>query len=94
MGLHIPELSIAPLMAAPGSGTPELYGEMGGLFQTQKFMGLASDMKNVLTEDFSWLETPENLTALFDIGRQTEALLETRRNAGWGAWWEAWRFGW
>jgi hypothetical protein len=89
LGLHIPELSIAPLMAAPGSGTPELYDEMGGLFQTQKFMGLASDMKSELTEDFSWLETPENLTALFDIGRQAEALLDTRRNAGWGAWWEA-----
>jgi hypothetical protein len=89
LGLHIPELSIAPLMAAPGSGTPELYDELGGLFQTQKFMGLASDMKSELTEDFSWLETPENLTALFDIGRQTEALQETRRNAGWGAWWEA-----
>jgi hypothetical protein len=89
LGLHIPELSIAPLMAAPGSGTPELYDELGGLFQTQKFMGLASDMKSELTEDFSWLETPENLTALFDIDRQTEALQETRRNAGWGAWWEA-----
>ena len=89
LGLHIPELSIAPLMAAPGSGTPELYDELGGLFQTQKFMGLASDMKSELTEDFSWLETPENLTALFDIGRQAEALQETRRNAGWGAWWEA-----
>lgn len=92
LGLHIPELSIAPLMAAPGTGTPELYDEMGGLFQTQKFMGLAADMKGELTEDFSWLETPENLTALFDIGRQTEALQETRRIVGWGAWWEARKF--
>lgn len=89
LGLHIHELSIAPMMAAPGSGSPELYDELGGLFQTQKFMGLAADMKNVLTEDFSWLETPENLTALFDINRQTEALQETRRSAGFGAWWEA-----
>jgi len=89
LGLHVADLSIAPLMAAPGSGAPELYDELGGLFQTQKFMGLASDMKTVLTEDFSWLESPENLSALFDIRRQSEALQETRRSAGLGAWWAA-----
>jgi len=89
LGLHVADLSIAPLMASPGSGTPELYDELGGLFQTQKFMGLASDMKTVLTEDFSWLESPENLSALFDIRRQTEALQETRRSAGLRAWWAA-----
>ena len=89
LGLHYPDLSIAPLMAAQGSGTPELYDELGGLFQTQKFMGLASDTKHLLSETFCWLEVPENLVALFDIGRQGEALQETRRSAGLGAWWAA-----
>lgn len=89
LGLHIPELSIPPLMSAPGSGTPELYDEMGGLFQTQKFMGLANDMKTVLTEEFSWLDSPENFTHLFDLGRQQETLQDIRRTSGFGAWWQA-----
>jgi len=68
---------------------PELYDELGGLFQTQKYMGLASDTKGELSEQFSWLESPANLEALFDIGRQTESLRETRRAEGLGAWWQA-----
>lgn len=52
LGLHVTQLGIAALMAAPGSGTPELYDELGGLFQSQKFMGLASDTKHVLSEEF------------------------------------------
>jgi len=89
LGLHFAGLGSAPLMTAAGSGTPELYDELGGLFQTQKFMGLASDTKNVLEEEFSWLETPENLAALFDFRHQNETLLEIRRSAGLGAWWAA-----
>ncbi len=89
LGLQLPDLAIAPLMAAPGAGVPELYDELGGLFQTQKYMGLASDTKGELSEQFSWLESPANLETLFDIARQTEALRETRRAEGLSAWWQA-----
>jgi hypothetical protein len=89
LGLQLPDLAIAPLMAAPGSGVSKLYDELGGLFQTQKFMGLASDTKGELSEQFSWLESPVNLETLFDIARQTVALRETRRAEGLGAWWQA-----
>jgi len=89
LGLQLPDLAIAPLMAAPGAGAPELYDELGGLFQTQRFLGLASDTKGELSEQFSWLESPANLEALFAISRQIEALRETRRAEGLGAWWQA-----
>lgn len=85
---QLPHLHISGLLAASGAGTPELYDELGGLFQTQKFMGMATDMKTTLTEDFSWLDSPANLDLLFNIERQTAALQELRRQSGWGAWWE------
>ncbi|MES3007893.1 MAG: hypothetical protein V4751_09000 [Pseudomonadota bacterium] len=86
---HLPHLPIPALLEAPGSGTPELYDELGGLFQTQKFMGMATDMKTTLTEEFSWLDNPANLDQLFNIDRQTTALQELRRESGWAAWWDA-----
>lgn len=85
---QLPHLHIAELLETPGTGTPELYDELGGLFQTQKFMGMATDMKTTLTEEFSWLDNPANLDALFNIERQTAALRELRRQSGWGAWWD------
>lgn len=81
-------LSITPLLTSSTAGTPELYDELGGLFQTQKFMGMAADLKGVLTEDFSWLDTPSNLSILFDIESQSEALRQLRREAGFVAWWK------
>lgn len=88
LGTQMPELTIAPLYI-PASGTPELYDELGGLFQTQKFMGMAVDSQRVLDEEFSWLDTPANLALLFDIERQQRALQELRRESGFGAWWKA-----
>ncbi len=85
---QLPDLPISPLFT-PSSGNPELYDELGGLFQTQKFMGMATDSKNILHEEFSWLETPANLALLFNIEKQTEALADTRKDSGFAAWWGA-----
>ncbi len=52
-------------------------------------MGMATDLKSTLTEEFSWLDNPANLDQLFNIGRHTLALQELRRQSGWGAWWES-----
>ena len=78
-------LPLTPLLS-DSSGTPELYDDLGGLFQTQKFMGMAIDSKNILHEEFSWLDSAENLDLLFDIEKRQEALGEIRKVSGFGAW--------
>ncbi len=88
LGEQLPELGLQPLLPPSGRGTPELYDELGGLFQTQKFMGMAIDQKNGLSETFSWLDKPANLDPLFNIERQTEALRDLRRESGLAAWWQ------
>ncbi|MDP1932251.1 MAG: hypothetical protein Q8L60_12420 [Gammaproteobacteria bacterium] len=87
-GEQVPETAIQSLLPLSVSGTPELYDELGGLFQTQKFMGMAIDSKSLLTEEFSWLDRPVNLDILFNIERQAEALRDLRRESGLGAWWQ------
>lgn len=88
LGEQFPELPIASLLSDT-SGTPELYDELGGLFQTQKYMGMAIDSKTILNEEFSWLDSPENFSLLFDIDKQTEALQQLRKESGFGTWWKA-----
>lgn len=82
------QLPFNPLQSET-SGTPELYDDLGGLFQTQKFMGMAIDSKNILSEEFSWLDTPQNLAMLFDIEKRQQALPALRKESGFGAWWRA-----
>ena len=82
------QFPIIPLRSQ-ANGTPELSDDLGGLFQTQKFMGMAIDSKNILHEEFSWLDTPENLALLFDLEKRSEALADIRKESGFGAWWKA-----
>lgn len=82
------QLRFTPLLSE-SNGTPELYDDLGGLFRTQKFMGMAIDSKNILREEFSWLDTPQNFALLFDIEKRQEALLEIRKESGLVAWWMA-----
>lgn len=82
---QIEQLHLSPLLS-DANGTPELYDDLGGLFQTQKFMGMAIDSKNILHEEFAWLDTPENLVLLFDIEKRSEALVEIRKESGFAAW--------
>lgn len=84
------QFPLSPLLCEV-NGTPELYDDLGGLFQTQKFMGMAIDSKNLLHEEFSWLDTPENLVLLFDIEKRSEALVEIRKESGLGVWWRVHR---
>lgn len=85
---QLPELSSPPFFVH-GNGNPEIHDDLGGLFQTQKFMGMALDTKTQLTESFSWLDSPDNLALLFDIERQQEGLLDIRKAKGVMAWWKA-----
>jgi len=70
-------------------GTPELYDDLGGLFQTQKFMGLAADMKFFISEEFEWLDSPSNMQNFFDLKSLSEALAVVRKEQGLRAWWAA-----
>jgi hypothetical protein len=88
LSTRLTQLPIIPLRSE-ANGTPELSDDLGGLFQTQKFMGMAIDSKNILHEEFSWLDTPENLALLFDLEKRSEALVDMRKESGFGAWWKA-----
>jgi len=66
----------------------EIHDELGGLFQTQTFFGPARDTKAVIAEQFNWLESPENIPALFDSKKNREQLAAVRKEHGFGAWWK------
>lgn len=66
----------------------EIHDELGGLFLTQAFFGPAKDTKEIIAEDFSWLEIPENISSLFNIQKNNELLAQIRREQGFGAWWK------
>ena len=66
----------------------EIHDELGGLFLTQKFFGPAKDTKTVIKEEFSWLESPETVSALFDTQKNREQLATIRSEHGFGAWWQ------
>ena len=88
MGEQYAHLAMPPLRHQD-NGNPEIHDELGGLFQTQKFLGMAIDSKAVLEEQFTWLDSPENLSLLFDIERQQSQLHDIRKESGLSAWWQA-----
>jgi hypothetical protein len=86
---RLEEYTFRPLYSEGMQGTPELYDDLGGLFQTQKFMGLAADMKLSMSEEFDWLDIPSNLHKFFDLKILREELTAVRKERGVKAWWEA-----
>lgn len=84
---NIDSQSVSPLYNEVPEGSPELYDDLGGLFQTQKFMGLACDMKFTISEEFNWLDKPSNIQQLFDLNALNEHLKVVRKEQGLGAWW-------
>lgn len=86
---RLEEFAFRPLYNEDMQGTPELYDDLGGLFQTQKFMGLAADMKLSMSEEFDWLDIPSNLHKFFDLKILREELTAVRKERGVKAWWEA-----
>ena len=63
----------------------EIHDELSGLFQIQTFFGPAKDAKTVITEELSWLEFPDNISALFDSQKNREQLATIRSEQGFGA---------
>lgn len=71
----------------PEDRSTEIHDELGGLFKTQNFLGLAYDSKTQLGEEFSWFENPANLELLFNTAKHATKLAETRSELGFAAWW-------
>ena len=63
----------------------EIHDELGGLVQTQTFFEPAKDTKTVITDELSWLESPENISSLFDSQTNREQLATIRSEQGFGA---------
>lgn len=60
--------TFAPLRNATEltSAQSEVYDELGGLFASQAILGPAEDQKEIVQENLSWLEYPDNARLLFD----------------------------
>ncbi|MEX0827389.1 MAG: hypothetical protein WD005_00380, partial [Haliea sp.] len=88
---YFPELETPSLdgEGAAESSVSEIYDELGGLFHTQAFLGLAADTKTVISEHFCWFEIHENLEALFDYQSNQDYLTAVRKQKGMRAWWGA-----
>lgn len=81
------EAASFPLFKENVEGTPELYDDLGGLFQTQKFMGLAIDQKAQLSEEFGPLDSVQAIEQDYDFGSFAQRLAEARKEQGLRAWW-------
>lgn len=86
---RLKSLPVTPLRndVDPQDRATEIHDEMGGLFKTQSFLGLAYDSKNQLHEDFCWFENPANVELLFNTSKHATKLATTREEQGFGAWW-------
>ena len=88
-GKYLKSHPVTPLKneVEPEDRSTEIHDELGGLFRTQIFLGLAYDSKTQLMEKFSWFENPANLELLFNTTKHAAKLAETRSQSGFGAWW-------
>jgi len=88
MNRRMADLEISPLRDSENSDVdPEIHDELGGLFETQPFLGTAADAKNHLQEHFNWFEIEENIELLFDINRLSDELKARRKELGFKEWW-------
>ena len=86
---RLKDLPIKPLKneIEPENRATEIHDELGGLFSTQPFLGLAYDSKTTLIEEFCWFENSENLDLLFNTSKHATRLAQTRSSQGFMAWW-------
>ncbi len=83
----LPKFTVATLKDEKSTSTPELYDSLGGLLQTQRFMGVPHNQKAVIQEEFCWLDDPEVVRQLFDVDRYPAILSTARAEQGLKSWW-------
>jgi len=84
---ELPEFPMLNLRIEQEAGAPELFDSLGGLLQTQKFMGLAVNQKALIREEFCWFDNPDNVRELFSAEHYPALLLAARKQEGFRAWW-------
>ncbi len=88
MAQALPSLPVIPLRnEASVSVHAEVYDEIGGLFACQALLGGSEDQKEIVQEDFSWLEQPGHIRLLFDELLLNKHLLKMKETGGIRAQW-------
>ncbi len=87
---QLPSLPLTPLKTIVGdtSIALEVHDELGGLLASQGYLGTPIDSRNHISENFGWLDLPDNPRTLFNLADYQEEALSIRRNQGWKAWWQ------
>ena len=85
----LPEVRFDPLVDRRQSYDQlEIYDDMGGLAACKPLLGPARDMKNTITEHFSWLDHPDNFDHLFNVVTLEEIGQQIRKVSGIKAGWQ------
>ena len=89
IAIQIKKFQLAPLRdKGEESSAAEIHDDLGGLFETQDFMGPAADSKTSLEETLSWFEIPQNIETLFNVQQNRSTLSEARKDLGFRIWWQ------
>jgi len=83
----LPEAPFQVLKEEHSGSQLEIYDDLGGFAASNHLLGPSIDQKNTISETFSWLDDPANITHLFDESRHLEIARTTRQNDGLRAWW-------
>ncbi len=85
----MPELQFDPLVDRRANHDElEIYDDLGGLAACKSHLGPSPDLKNFISEDFCWMDSPENLEHLFDEKALQKMQETVRREQGLKAWWQ------
>lgn len=79
---RLKKIHVTPLKDAPTGETrpSEIHDELGGLLLTQPFLGPAQDTKAEISEQFGWLEKPDQVVGFFDEQANREWFAEHKKS--------------
>lgn len=88
---YFPDLPFIPLHSDGGreSTASEIHDDLGGLFRTQPFLGVAGDTKATISESFCWLDIPENIHSIFSPKKNQQYIEDQKHANGMKAGWKA-----
>jgi hypothetical protein len=66
----------------------EIYDDLGGLKICKHLLGPSPNMKNIISESFSWMEVPANFSHLFNREQLDELTRSIKKEQGLKAWWQ------
>lgn len=85
----LPEAPFSPLIEeSKPEGQMEIYDDLKGLAACYNHLGPAPNLKNFVSEAFTWLDDPGNFEHLFNREKHQELIRITRKQHGLKAWWE------